>query len=445
VLKLPVRNEIVSRHRALTKSFRSAASTFQHCFFGDLWEGTFFMNLHPAVITPFDYHMGVDIARSLGRRGIPVFGIDPDRRQPGRTTRFSHFNICPDPRKSKDAYVDYLINFGRRLEKKAVLFAVRDDEVMIISEARSQLKDYYEIVMPDHATVAKLLTKDGLRQAAVECGIPAPRTVYPHNEGELAAAVDEMEFPLILKPTESLYWHTPEIVKLLSEGTVSGKAKVVLCRSKDELLANYRKIAAFDHRMIVQEAIPGEDRQLVYFASYTNRWSETIASFAGRKIRVIPAGFGSASYVKTFHDPALYELSLKLLSGVKYQGLSGIEFKQDPRDNVYKLVEVNARFGLWDGLSTKIGVDLPWVAYQDAFGQPVEARHTYPEGVIWVDYYRDLRAFLTYRRMGKITFGEWMRSLRGEKVVGTFAWDDPLPLLSTGLNLASRLVSDVLH
>lgn len=401
---------------------------------------------NPAVVTPFDYHMGVDIARSLGRRGIPVFGIDPDPYQPGRASRYARFHLCPDRKEAREAFIQYLIDFGRtRLEKKAVLFAVRDDEVMIISEVRDQLRPYYEIVMPEHAVVAKLLTKDGLRQAAIECGIPAPQTIYPANEDDLAASMDRLEFPVILKPTESTYWHKPEIVKLLSEGAIAGKAKVVLCRTKDELLTNYRKIAAFDARMIVQEAIPGEDRQLVYFASYTDRNSKTVASFAGRKIRVIPAGFGSASYVKTFYDPALFDLSVKLLSGVKYQGLSGIEFKQDPRTNVYKLVEVNTRFGIWDGLSTKVGIDLPWAAYQDALGLPFEERHRYPENVIWVDYYRDLRAFLTYRRMGKLTSGEWLRSLRGDKMVGTFAWDDPLPLFSTGMSLAYRLVRDALQ
>ena len=240
------------------------------------------MKSNPVVITPMDYHMGVDIARSLGRRGIPVYGIDPDPGQPGRSTRFAHFQVCPDPKESKEAFIQYLLDFGRKtLEQKAVLLAVRDNEVMIISEERQRLKEYYEIVMPEHATVAKLLTKDGLRQAAIECGIPAPQTAYPNNEHEAASAADGMQFPVILKPTESTYWHKPEIVKLLSEGAISGKAKVVLCRTKDELLTNYRKIAAHDPRMIVQEAIPGEDRQLVYFASYTDRQSQTIASFAG--------------------------------------------------------------------------------------------------------------------------------------------------------------------
>ena len=371
------------------------------------------MDPHPAVVTPLDNHMGVDIARSLGRRGIPVYGIDADPRTPGRGSKFVHLVVSPDWKKSEENFVQFLIDFGRKLGCKAVLYPVRDDEVMIVSRARERLKAYYEIVMPDHETLVNLLTKDGLRRAALECGIPAPKTVRPQSADEVACLAQELDFPVILKPTESLYWHKPEITMLLSAGALAGRAKVVVCRTKDELLDNYRKIAVYDDRLVIQEVIPGEDDRLVYFASYTNRQSETIAAFAGRKIRIIPAGFGSASYVKTMYDPELYATAVKLLSGVKYQGLSGIEFKHDPRDNRYKLVEVNARFGLWDGLSVKVGIDLPYVAYQDAVGQPVEPRHTYPEGIIWVDYYRDLRALLAYRRLGKLTTGAWLRSRSG--------------------------------
>ena len=394
----------------------------------------------PVVVTPLDNHMGVDIARSLGRRGIPVYGIDHNPRTPGRASRYAQLVVSPDWRRSRQEYIRFLLDFGHKLGRKAVLYGLSDNDVLLISEAREQLSRYYEIVMPSHCTIMKLLTKDGLHQVAQECGIPAPMTVYPQSVDELEETADQLEFPMIIKPTESLYWHKPEIAEMLRASALSGHAKVVLCKDKNELLNNYRKIAAYDDRMIVQEVLPGEDSQLVYFASYTNRNSETVAYFAGRKIRIIPVGFGSASYVQTMCDPELISLSLRLLYGVKYQGPSGIEFKYDSRDHRYKLVEVNARFGMWDGLSTKIGIDLPYVAYRDAIGQPLEPRHSYPEGVIWVDYFRDLRAFLAYHKMGKISLGEWLRSLRGDKMVATFSWDDPSPLIFTGLNLFGQLV-----
>jgi len=43
-----------------------------------------------------------------------------------------------------------------------------------------------------------------------------------------------------------------------------------------------------------------------------------------------------------------------------------------------------------------------------------------------------------------LTIGEWLRSLRGDKMVATYARDDWLPFLLTGSSLASRLVREQL-
>jgi len=400
------------------------------------------MEMIPAVVTPLDYHMGVDIARSLGRRGVPVYGIDADPHTPGRGCKYARLAVCPDPQKSKEAFVQFLADFGRNLGRKAVLYGVRDEEVVIISEARNVLSEYYHVIMPPHATLVKLMAKDGLAEAAAECGIAAPKTIRPASTEHLAEVARDMEFPVIIKPIESCSWRRPEIATLLDSGALAGRPKVVQCRTREELLDRHRSLARLDDRLVVQEVIPGEDERLVYFASYANRQSQVIASFAGRKLRVIPVGFGSASYVKTIHDPELRAIAIKLLCGVKYQGLSGIEFKLDPRDSTYKLVEVNVRFGLWDGLSTAIGVDLPHVAYLDAIGETVEPRHEYPSGVIWVDYYRDVSALIAYHHLGRLTASEWIRSLRGKKMVATYASDDWKPLFLTGMNLASRFVRE---
>jgi predicted ATP-grasp superfamily ATP-dependent carboligase len=275
---------------------------------------------------------------------------------------------------------------------------------------------------------------------ASEFGVPAPHTFFSRDVDDLCLRADDVNFPVILKPAESENWLKPEIVSLLREGVLASPTKAVVCCDKNELIDSYRKISEYDDQMIVQEIIPGEDDNLVYFASYTDRNSKTIAYLAGRKTRIFPVGFGSACYVQTINDPKLTEITLKFLSDVKFQGLSGVEFKKDPRDDVYKLVEVNVRFGLWDGLSTKLGIDLPYVAYRDALGQPVGPQPSYPDGVIWVDFYKDIRAFLYYRKLGKITFWDWLSSLQGEKMVAYFASDDWYPFIMTGVDKVSRFV-----
>ena len=50
--------------------------------------------------------------------------------------------------------------------------------------------------------------------------------------------------------------------------------------------------------------------------------------------------------------------------------MSQVEFKRDPRDGRFKLMEVNPRFWLWHGLAASLGVDFARIAYHDLLGRP---------------------------------------------------------------------------
>ena len=56
------------------------------------------MERTPAVVTPLDEHMGLDIARSLGKRGIPVYGFDWDPKVVGAKSKYCQLVLCPDPK-----------------------------------------------------------------------------------------------------------------------------------------------------------------------------------------------------------------------------------------------------------------------------------------------------------------------------------------------------------
>jgi predicted ATP-grasp superfamily ATP-dependent carboligase len=387
----------------------------------------------PAVVTPLDVHMGVDIARSLGRRGIAVYGLDGDRATPGRSSRYVRFVHGTLARTSESQFIDALLALGRRLGR-AVLFPLADDEVLAVSRHRDALQPYFDFVMSSHETVESLLAKDGLADIAARLDIGAPRTFVPADVEDVANAAHTLTFPVILKPSQSPYWHSPAITDLLREHALAGRAKVVVCRDPAELIRMYSAVAQLDHRLVVQEVVPGPDHSLVYAASYTARTGETIGLFVGRKIRVLPVGFGSASYVRSIVDEDATAVAMHLLKGAEYRGLGGIELKMDARDRRYKLIEFNVRFGMWDGLGAVCGVDLAHLAYRDAIGQRVSPIGDYREGVVWVDLQRDARAFLAYRRRGELSLRRWLRSLQaphGRRVIATFARDDPMPGLAS--------------
>ncbi len=401
----------------------------------------------PAVITPMNVRLGLDIARALGKRGVPVYGVDPDPKEAGGKSKYCQLVVSPDLKTSPEAFIAFLVDFGKQLEHKSVLYAINDGTVLLCSRERARLQPYYEFVMPDHTTLANLLTKQGLDGMAQASDIPTPQTVIPHNAAELTSMASQLTYPVIIKPIQSEYWYIPEIVSMLRENPISGQAKVWPCQGEGELLDAYQKIARFDDRLIVQETIPGPDGNLTYISFYLDRDSKPLAMFAGCKLRVLPIGFGSASYARSFYDPELEALTLKFLTAVQYRGLGGVEFKKDPRDGRYKLIEFNTRFGLWDGLGRQCGVDTAYIAYRDTLHLPVEPHLKYREGVNWVELQRDIRAFWMYRQRGELTFGQWLRSLRGETMWATYSWEDWRPGVASTLSLlwafAKRMFSNL--
>src|SRR5205085_11313676 len=102
-----------------------------------------------------------------------------------------------------------------------------------------------------------------------------------------------------------------------------------------------------------------------------------------RKRRRDPRSIGTSRVSAARWYPALAEQGLALLRALRFHGIAQVEFKRDPRDGVFKLIEVNPRLWEWHGLAAACGVDLPRIAYLDAIGEPPAPVRTHGEGKRW--------------------------------------------------------------
>jgi len=388
----------------------------------------------PAVVLSL-YYSGLALVRSLGRRGVPVYGMDHTVTNVGLYSKYAQRYICPDPKIQPDKLLKCLKNLRQKAAGKPVLFPTGDEYVLFVSRNRGKLDKDFEIVMADRQVQEDLVSKSGLHEIAIRTGIPEPQTFIIKSPNELSYVSEEMSYPCILKPVYSKSWRKPEIVALI------GRKKVIKVDTPKRLMYWYKKTALIEPRMIIQEVIPGGDDHLYYVPSYVDRNSRILGAFIGRKVRVAPIHFGSASFVETVYDPELLELNRKLLYSVKYRGLVGVEFKLDPRDSKYKLIEVNARWGLWDGLGAYSGVDLGHIAYLDAIGQKVEPVSTYQAGKKWFSLDRDLSAFLQYRKEGSLNLRNWLATLSFSMMHACFDRQD----LGPSVKLAKNNLHKLLH
>jgi D-aspartate ligase len=370
-----------------------------------------------AVVLGGDYQ-GLGIVRSLGAKGIPVCVID-DELSISRYSRYcTRFIKVPHLRDGRIA-VDRLLELASRRGLEGwVLYPTREELVAAISHHRAELSEVFRVPTPDWECVKWAWDKRNTYQLARKLGIPIPATHYPENIDQLAE-VDGCEPPFALKPAikEHFFYAT--------------KAKAWRANSHAELRTLYQKAAelAGNGEMMVQELIPGGGSQQFSYCAFF-RDGEAVGKMTVRRRRQHPLEFGRAStYVETIDEPILEEYSERFLREINYYGLAELEYKLDPRDNRYKLLDVNARTWGYHSLGAKAGVDFSYLLYADQMGLDVPPSRGRP-GIAWMRLTTDVPAAVVSLLHGETDWKNYLRSIRNCNVDGVFSVNDLAPGLA---------------
>jgi predicted ATP-grasp superfamily ATP-dependent carboligase len=217
------------------------------------------------------------------------------------------------------------------------------------------------------------------------------------------------------------------IWRLASMRKISKGRKAHIVRTPEELRRAYAAMGDGPQEVMIQEVIGGRDEQLFTFLAYLNRESVPLAYCVRSKIRQFPVDFGYCTMTVSCHNDAVVEQSLRLLQGIGYSGICGVEFKFDSATGEYKLIEINARPVNTIGIAPACGVDIPYIAFRDLLGEKVEAVTTWRAGVRWYLLTQDFWAVRALRAHGGESFAEWLASLRGKHTEAVIAWDDMRP------------------
>ena len=130
--------------------------------------------------------------------------------------------------------------------------------------------------------------------------------------------------------------------------------------------------------------------------------------------------------METVDVPILEEFSERFLRAIDYYGLVELEYKLDPRDSQYKLLDVNARTWGYHSLGAQAGVDFSYMLYADQIGLPVPVSAG-RAGVAWVRTTTDIPAALSAIFSGDTDLKSYLQSLRNCDVEAVFSPRDPLP------------------
>jgi predicted ATP-grasp superfamily ATP-dependent carboligase len=155
------------------------------------------------------------------------------------------------------------------------------------------------------------------------------------------------------------------------------------------------------------------------------RTAEAVLVFCYRRVREFPEGFGCGSLLESVPAFVGETRLLEYLDRIGYSGIFDAEFKRDPRDGVYKMIEINAR-SWWQNTHPSVsGLNIVMAAYDHAAGHPV-ASGGYRVGTKWVHLYND---YFAARAQGLGLFA-WRRSLAGDTAFDIWARDDVRPMIA---------------
>ena len=372
----------------------------------------------PGVIVIGDHVQALGIMRSLGKHGIPLYLLHDKSLCIGRFSRYcSKFIKMPSLDNESD-FISFLVKLTNKFNVNGyVLMPTNDAVVRILSKNKDLLESYYKVPTPHWEITKFSLNKELTYSLVVENGIPVPKLIHPKDVEELKKL--QVNYPVILKGIEGLDFYRKTGVKAFR------------ANSLDELKRIYKKISnTVDFsEIIIQEEIPGSTDLVYSFCSFF-KYNELLGVWTGKKVREHPMGLGTATFAESVYVPEIVELGSKLLSAMNYYGISEIEFKKDPRDGKYKLIEMNARTWLWHSLAIRCGVDFPYMLYRDMIGDKISPVKSFKEDIKWVHIYTDLGVMIKEVLKGNLKIKDYFASLNsGEKEFAVFSADDPLPFI----------------
>jgi predicted ATP-grasp superfamily ATP-dependent carboligase len=385
--------------------------------------------MHPR-LPPVFLLGGLNLLRAIGFAGLPAVVATRDPRDPALASRYCRGRwLLPDGA-HRDATAESVLAAGDKLMKewgaKPLLVYGNDAWLDLIYSNRAEIEQRFHVLLNEPALAARLIDKDEFELLAAQRGVPIPRR---YTFGDELEAVDR---PLIAKPRIRLGYELPaELRTLFGE---QGKARIF--RDGREALGDPLARACRE-QLAFQEYIPGNDRGLWSFHGYCDRDGHLMASFGGRKVRTYPANTGMSTCLEMVRCDQLDAFGRDVVARLGLKGVFKIDLKRDPRDESFRVLEVNARFNMWHHVAARNGINLPAVAHNYLVHgvRPGFSDAPYSTAHRWVCVRLDTAAYRQLARRGELTAGAWLSSLlRGPKVYELFSWTDPRPMLRAARN-----------
>lgn len=388
-----------------------------------------FSSEQPPVLLQAD----LDLLRTLGMAGIPAIVCSSNESDPPFSSRYCRGRCILPSRYQPEALLTAVLDAGDQLfaslGRRVPLMYGQDDWLELICAYRDRLQEKFLFLLNEPEVAIGLLTKDRFDALARKFDLPVPRSLPWEALSGINGAV-------LAKPRSRSFFFDSLLYAQLFEG----ESKAIIFES-GRAAASHKLVERFRDQLTFQEYVRGDDRRLWSFHGFSDEQGTVLASFVGRKLRTWPPLTGQSAFIEMVHDDELSRYGRRTAEQVPLKGIYKMDFKTDEGTGKHYLLEVNARFNLWNHLGAANGINLMQVAYDYLVSGKRPSPQPYRTDTRWICLPHDFRSYRVLAARGELSFFEWISSiLRTRTVHKHFAWKDPAPFVLTCAHRLLRMV-----
>lgn len=379
--------------------------------------------LPPAFVTYGWCRSAYAVIWSLGQRGIDVHIGDTS---PLAMSRFSRY--CKSFTKLPIFFAEpekYFEEVCKALKKTGaeVLLPCHED-VRIFNKWQDALPQNVHIAAPDSDMWDLAEDQFDSLKRIRESGCPTPETFKISTLSELEQLGGSVVFPVVVKTRRGNSAKGVRIAKNAEE----------LHEKFHELVETYN--LPCDRWPIIQEYLPGD--KIGVLAVYNK--GQYVASVVVHFLRCKESNnFGTSTFRVTIDEPVITKYATLVLDALNWHGVVDMDFVKDS-DGESRLIDINGRSGGATAMTIFAGVDLPYLWYLIALGQPISDYPMARSNVKSRWIIGECITFLERIKHKRIKEALEILSFQKNCYHDDFNLRDPMPLLFEGLDYFVKFI-----
>ncbi len=301
------------------------------------------------LVTGADQYQVLAVIRGLGLQGIPVIACGAEKRSIGFYSRFaSEKYVYTSPFENQNQFVKDMLAIIEKT-RPSLVFPVGESTLVALNEHRSEVERYAPLVAVSPEMLDATIDKWKTVQLAQRLNVPVPRTVRGSTLDEVLERASHLRFPVAIKPRGSRFYASTQH---------DFNFKVRYARDLDQLRKVLLPLQARTDYPLVQECVSG----VAVCVSAVCNHGEPIALFPYRRVREVPLSGGVSVLRQSIPlNDELKGYVTALLKELKWHGVAMVEFKYNPQEKNYTLMEINPRFQASVALCLDSGLNLPYL------------------------------------------------------------------------------------